>query len=58
MRPLSHPLLLVNSLGDRYVKLADDTSKALTIAGEPGAFFVNFIPSCASAHPQYNPPQH
>jgi hypothetical protein len=58
MRPLSHLLLLVNSLGDRYVKLADDTSKALTTAGEVGAFFVNFMPSCTLAHPQYNPPQH
>ncbi|KIM86358.1 hypothetical protein PILCRDRAFT_65238 [Piloderma croceum F 1598] len=35
----------VNSLGDHYIKLTDDKSKALTIAGEPGAFFVNFIPS-------------
>jgi hypothetical protein len=31
-------LPLVDSLGDRYVKLADDTSKALSTAGESALF--------------------
>jgi hypothetical protein len=34
--------------GDIYVKLADQVLESFSIAGEPGAFLVDFFPACMS----------
>lgn len=44
---------LVTSLDDKYVKLADKAMEAFSIATEPGAFLVDFLPACASPRPKY-----
>jgi hypothetical protein len=40
---------LVDSLGDNYVKLADEALESFSTAAEPGAFLVDFLPSCGSS---------
>jgi hypothetical protein len=34
--------------GDIYLKLADEVLESFSIAGEPGAFLVDFFPACMS----------
>ena len=45
--------VLVRSLDDTYVKLADKAMESFSIATEPGAFLVDFLPACASPHLEY-----
>jgi hypothetical protein len=45
--------VLVKSLDDTYVKLADKAMESFSIATEPGAFLVDFLPACASPHLEY-----
>jgi hypothetical protein len=50
---LSHTAL-VGPLSDNYVKLADEAMESFSIAAEPGAFLVDFLPSCASSRLLYS----
>jgi hypothetical protein len=45
---------LVGPLGDNYVKLADEALESVSTAAEPGAFLVDFLPSCASSRLLYS----
>jgi len=45
---------LVSLSGDHYVELADEAVESVSIAAEPGAFLVDFLPLRASPHPQYS----
>jgi hypothetical protein len=47
--------ILVGSQGGGYVKLAGDAMASVAIAGESGAFLVDFLPACALPHPQCRP---
>ena len=45
---LTANLIIVAPEGDIYVKLADQVMESFSIAGEPGAFLVDFFPACMS----------
>jgi hypothetical protein len=54
--PILHIILsliknLVAPEGDNYVKLADEVLESFSIAGVPGAFLIDFFPSCMSVPP-------
>jgi hypothetical protein len=48
-----HLCLICNSVSpeeDIYVELADKVMESFAIAGEPGAFLIDFFPFCMSSH--------